>query len=247
VSGELGYGNTVRQQPYAPHEYDAVIFDLRAPALVHPNCHYLPEKIKERLSKLVRNPIDEDQPPRGISERRWNFDEEIRARRRCKLIPEELITKASHHISFGPREILLAVGKAGTHVFLLLNPEWLERGFPNVVDLDWSVSRTHAEQVVLDQRLMTLLPELENELSIKRPLRFKFYRAPKPPGDTRLKPIPIKCVPIVYNKVGEEFGHLVLFGAGTIWALPAFDDNDSALALVLSRLDRVDQILLSCR
>src|SRR5207244_1479019 len=41
----------------------------------------------------------------------------------------------------------------------------------------------------------------------------------------------------VTNAVGDCFGQRVSLGKGAIWALPTFEDNGAAIALMLSRLD----------
>jgi hypothetical protein len=223
-SGELGYRNGIFRQPFPPHEFEVIICDLKKPACFDA-LHWGPGRNNNQTCQIVDKINDDRIIQSGTSVPRF------------KLIQGQQI-KESGRSNFDGHAVLNAAVRAGTHVFLMYNPEWAKHvnwSFPNFVGLSWTPAKTIANKVTIRPPLEFLLSGT-SESRLRLPLQFSV-----PSLTSRQEAFKglIETRPIVTNLVDEKFGQLVVTPKGTLWILPAFEDNAKAL---LSALDNIEMI-----
>jgi hypothetical protein len=222
-AGSLGYQTGVRNQPFPPHEFDVVIHDLKKPAC-YDSTDWGPGGNDNRFCKIVANPADMVIYRSGAPSPRY------------KLIHQGQMRTDSVPRNFFAHDVSRACAIAGTHVFLMLNPEWLRHvpswEVPDFVGLSWQFVRTTARRVSFGSALTNLLPELATTIKFRLPIQFSISA---PTNISGLDAVKFAASSEVYNAIGDCFGQRIELGNGTIWALPSFEDNIAALKLMLSR------------
>jgi hypothetical protein len=216
----------------APNEVDLIVCDLRRPACFDSTdwgpgrsndnfrCKIIPyEKVGN--SFYVRN------------DRRHALHKLIYETQMGKQVPG----------TFGPKEVNRAVVEGGVPFLLFLNEEWVSRmeEFPNWLDVGWSFLPTAATRVELAEPLLSLLPEVGNEVRLKLAIQHRIEKGPlfrrMPP------PLPVSTTPVASNNIGDVFGQFVRMGKGSVWLLPATHQNADVLELFALRLEMARQLL----
>jgi hypothetical protein len=230
-SGELGYRNGIFNQPFPPHEFEVVICDLKKPACFDAR-DWGPGGNSNYACQIVDKINDDRIVQSGSSVPRF------------KLIQGQQI-KESGRSNFDGHAVLNAAVRAGTHVFLMYNPEWAKHvswSFPNFVGLSWTPGKTVANKVTIRSPLESLLSGT-NENRLRLPLQFSV-----PSLTSRQEAFKglIENRAIVTNSVDEKFGQLVVSPKGTLWILPAFEDNAMALLSALNNIEKIPAIIEGC-
>jgi hypothetical protein len=109
--GNLGYRTGMFEQPHPPHEFEAIICDLKKPACFD-GTHWGPGANNNTQCKIVEKPTDQMILQSGSSVPRF------------KLIQGQQI-KTLGRANFDGHAVLNAVIRGGSHVFLMYNPEWV--------------------------------------------------------------------------------------------------------------------------
>lgn len=228
-SGELGYRKGLFRQPYPPHEFEAVVCDLKKPACFD-SLDWGPGASNNNFQcKLVDQPTDQRIIQSGSSVPRY------------KLIQGQQIKEIGHS-NFDGHAVLNAAVRAGTHVFLMLNSEWAKHiswSFPNFIGLSWALARTVANKVSLRTPLNSLLNDTER-LSLRLPLQFSM--TPATARQEAFKGL-IASSPLATNAVDQMFGQLVTTPKGTLWILPAFEDSPKAILSALKNLHQIPKLI----
>jgi len=226
--GTLGYRTGIFHQPFPPHEFDAVVCDLKNPACFDA-LNWGPGGNNNFNCTLATDINDDRIIQSGTSVPRY------------KLIQAQQIKEVGRS-NFDGHTILNAAVRAGTHVFLMYNPEWVKHvnwSFPNFIGLSWNPTRTIANKIVRDVKLELLLSG-STEHHLKLPLSFSI------PALTPRQEIfkgQTKSRPIVTNLVDEIFGQVAITPKGTLWVLPPFQNNVAAILSAIGNMSRISDMV----
>jgi hypothetical protein len=231
--GAMGYGRIGRLLTHPPHEADAIISNITSPVcfdmktwgagsgnLGDPEFVPLTDVTDEEIA-LPRRPMTVPGGPK--------------TQPRYQLVYESQIESVHSSSVFRPHHITRAVERAGVPVLFLLNQKWIRhtKWFPNAIGLQWEIKRTSAGRIRRQGELERIFPEYTSLVQL--PVRYHLTRGPFR-DDPKLA---LTAQVAVCNEVGEEFGHVVRLGHGTVWAVPGCVDNLDFALRFLQRLKDV--------
>jgi hypothetical protein len=227
--GNLGYRTGTLDQPHPPHEFEAVVFDLKNPACFDAR-NWGPGGNDNFHCTIVPNPTDETFIQSGASVPRF------------KLIQGKQIRETKGP-NFDGHDVLNAVVRAGTHVFVMYNPEWASHvswSFPNFTGLSWTPAKTVANRVTIQRPLEALVQNRLDDFPFSLPLRFSISNV-YPRSEAFKKLIQFRA--LVTNPVDDIFGQVGVTPKGTIWILPSFENNSDVLERIIDNLDSIPKIV----
>lgn len=227
--GNLGYRTGIFDQPHPPHEFEAVVFDLKNPACFDAR-KWGPGGNDNFHCQIVPNPTDETFIQSGSTVPRF------------KLIQGKQIRETKGP-NFDGHDVLNAIVRAGTHAFVMYNPEWVSHiswSFPNFVGLSWTPVKTVANRVTVQRSLETLVQNRLRDFPFSLPLRFSISSMyPRAEAFKKL----IQFRDLVTNPVDDIFGQVGITPKGTVWILPSFENNSDVLERIIDNLDSIPKIV----
>jgi len=224
-TGETGYRTGWPLLKVPPHECDLLICDLRKPACFNAT-HWGPGR-NDNFQCTIEKSINDS----------TFFGSGGRPRPVYELIhPSQMPPRPVG--TFGPSDVFKAVDHGGVPMLLFLNPEWMRHvtyTSPNFVEVLWSFERTKATKLNISPLLKEVLPEIDDSVTLARPLEFHIVKRDHKPFVASEKFF--SSVPLVTNIISQVFGEVILLEKGSIWALPQFTNNALVCSILLNRLD----------
>lgn len=221
ATGEMGYRTGVPVLSNAPHEFEAIVCDLREPAC-YDSLDWGPGRNDNFRCKIVK----------AIPLLAQLLDGQSRPRYR--IIEATQLPKLARGM-FGPADLLRAVGEAGIPIFFFLNPEWLRHvsfESPNFFGIRWRFNPTRAIEFSVAKPLAQLLAKFDGPVSFRTPIQYEIAHAPR----FTEKPNFAQWFPLLTNTVNQVFGQILQVGKGYIWSIPACHDNAALIGQALNRL-----------
>lgn len=225
-SGDIGYRTGAPRLSIPPHEFDLIACDLRKPACF--------DRLKwgEGRNDNYRAIIEPEVR-----------DEQIRME--GTVVPRFQLIKANQlraapPENFGPNGVLKAIA-AGTPAIIFLNPEWVRHVSPpppNFFGVFWQFRRTIATQLILSATANRLVPELDDKVSITRPVTFAIEKGPVVMERHEVR----EPIPLVTNRIDDVFGQAVRVGRGIVMAVPSLDNNALFVNLLADRFVDFQQL-----
>lgn len=229
--GSVGLMNGIPELQHPPHEADLIICDLKDPAC-YDSRNWGPGGNDNYRASIVPNPTEEY--VRGLGDGLQPRYRIIHRGQMAKLVKP----------TFGPRDVLTAVDKAGVPAVLFLNHKWLchvDYDAPNIFGVSWRFNHANASKLTFANELVELLgKELLDRVST--PLKFAIAQGPFEVTAWGPKHEQLYATkPLVSNAIGEIFGQQVMLEKGSMWVLPGFEENSRVALRFLEQLPRLAQ------
>jgi len=241
-AAQFGYSTGRRFLNKAPHDFDAIIHDLKQPAC-YDSFTWGPFTGNDNYRCAIV-------PTAGLSwESRMTSRASAQAFKkeyRYRLVSETQIQgMAPFESTYGPKDILSAVAKASVPMLVFLNPEWVLRtgfyNFPDLFELRWETSESAAIKVQILDPLAALSRSWTPELALSSPVRctlkggpYKYVQI----GNATAYP----TTPIVADRTGSTLGECVFCENGTIWLVPAMLDNPAVACAFVDSLSAIADV-----
>lgn len=227
----FGYRDGRRYCSIAPHDVDAIVFDLQTPACYDME-RWGPYGGNDNYKCTIVAPSELTWETKRVGTAGNAYD-----RLRYQLIRDTQIDGMAPYSSpFGPPDVRRAVEAAGVPLLIFLNPAWVLRTggfeFPNIVDLRWSTRAIHSEKIISRPPLEPMLATMPSFFP-RLPVSCAITDGPSILRSNR--PAGTKTT-IITDRIGSVLGQFVELSAGNIWLLPETANNGVAAAEFLAVL-----------
>ena len=231
----FGYRDGIRYLHVAPHDFDLIVCDLRNPACYDEDkwgpyggndnykCRVVPRKELTWETRLI------SRGPGSFAVERYRYH----------LISETQVERMNPTTPFGPKDVRQAIALGGIPAVIFLNPEWMLRTgneFPDFVGLHWGVGKANASKITILEPLATIVRGWEPALDITVPVTCMLRSGPTVPLRVSQDDY-LDDNPIVVDRVNSMLGQVARCGKGTVWMVPATNDNARAASQFASNLD----------
>ncbi len=239
VASLFGYSVGYRSLTESPQDFDLIVCDMR-----HPACFDMfkwgPYGGNDNYRCKIVPPSDVTWETRLVQHGMTGTPREDV---RYALIQESQIEHMNKPSPFGPKDVLNAITLAGIPAVIFLNPEWLLRSggsFPNFIGMVWRTASVHSRKILITESFTTLIQDWQPPIQISIPVRCAITSAARIVG--HLDEASFYSRMLVRDKADITLGQALRCGAGSVWLIPATDDNAAAAVQLAARIDLLTEV-----